>query len=99
MEPARHDLIIYRDRDFSQAFIFKDDDGVIINLTGYAAKAQVRPTKNSSTLIVEFTTAIVAAQGRITMTLTDAQALAISESYSKGWWDLVLTDPSNLRQS
>jgi len=99
MEPAAHNLTVYRDRDFSQAFILKDADGVVINLAGYTAQAQIRPAKESATLIVEFSVAIVAATGTITISLTDVQTLALDADYVKGWWDLVLTNPSALRES
>jgi len=99
MTPASHDITIRRDRDFSLTLTFKDSDGTVIDLTGYSAKAQVRPTKDSSTLWVTMTATITAEDGEIELTLTDAQTLALDDDYVKGWWDLVLTNPSGLRQS
>jgi len=97
MNPADYNLTIYRDRDFSKPFVFKDGDGVVINLTGYTAKAQVRPTKDSTTLTVEFTVVQVDVEGKVTLSLTDAQTLALAEGHY--WWDLELTNPSGLRQN
>lgn len=97
MIPADYDFEIDRDRDFSQTFLFKDGNEVAINLTGYSSKAQLRPHKDSSTLIVEFTVVQVNASGSVTISLTDVQTLAITQS--KAWWDLVLTDPSGLRKT
>ena len=44
MEPANHDLTIYRDRDFSQTFYFKTL-GLAMDLTGYSGKAEIRENK------------------------------------------------------
>jgi len=97
MEPATHNLTLFRDRDFSQVFTFKDGDGVIIDLTGYSAAAQIRAAKDDDTLIVAFTIVVSEAEGEVTISLTDVQTLAIEQS--KAWWDLVLTDTLGLRQS
>jgi hypothetical protein len=97
MDPAEHNLTIYRDRDYSKVFVICDVARTPINLTNYSARAQIRPVKDSSELIVSFTVVVVAAEGKITISLTDTQTLALDES--KGWWDLELTDPSNLRKN
>jgi hypothetical protein len=97
MTPAAHNLTIYRDRDFSQVFILKDGDGVVINLAQYTVKAQMRPAKDSAELILEFTVAVVTAEGKITLSLTDVQTLALDED--KVRWDLAITDPAGLRQN
>lgn len=97
MVPARHDLTVYRDRDYSRVFVFQDSDGVIIDLTGYSAKAQIRPEKDSSTLTESFGIDLDGSAGKITISLTDEQTLALASG--KFWWDLALTDPSGLRQS
>jgi len=96
--PARHDLTVRRDRDYSEVFIFKDGDGVVINLTGYAVRAQIRPQKDSTTLIITFTTVLTEVEGKVVISLTDAQTLTLT-AYDKGWWDLVLTDPSGNRKT
>lgn len=97
MDPAEHNLTIYRDRDFLKIFIVQDSSGTAINLTGYSARAQIRPVKDSSELIASFTVVITAAEGKIAISLTDVQTLALDES--KAWWDLEVTDPSSLRQN
>ena len=97
MIPATHNLTIYRDRDFSQVFILKDGNGVVIDLTTYTVKAQLRPEKDSAELILDFTVVVVDVEGKITISLTDVQTLALDED--KVRWDLVLTDPAGLRQN
>lgn len=95
MVPANHDLTIYRDRDFSQTFYFKSH-GEAMDLTDYEARAEMRPIKDSTTLIAVFTATINIPAGSITLTLTDVQTLALKDN--KAFWDLVLTDPDGLRQ-
>jgi len=97
MIPADHDIIVYRDRDFTKVFVLKDSDGVVINLTGYSARAEIRPTKESTTLTVAFTSTVTPAEGKVALELTDTQALAIAAG--KYWWDLVLTNPVGKRES
>lgn len=97
MIPADHDIVIHRDRDYSKGFVLKDSDEIIINLTGYSARAEIRPTKDSTTLTIAFTCTITPASGRIDIELTDVQTLSLT--VGKYWWDLVLTDSSGKRQS
>lgn len=97
MIPADHDIVIYRDRDYSKTFVVKDGDGVVIDLTGYEAAAQIRPLKDSATLTQAFTVTVTPAEGKVVISLTDVQTLALTAG--KYWWDLVMTDPSGLRWS
>ena len=50
MEPANHDLTIYRDRDFSQTFYFKTL-GDFMDLTDYTGKAEIRENKDAADLL------------------------------------------------
>lgn len=97
MGPAKYDLTIYRDRDFSQPFYFKTPQKVIIDLTGYSAAAQMRSAKDAADLIVNFDVQIVPASGQITISLLHSQTITIMSSMA--FWDLVLTDPHGSRQN
>jgi hypothetical protein len=96
MVPAKHDLTIYRDRDFSQVFYFKSH-GAAMGLTGYSAAAQMRSAKDAEDLIVNFDVQIDEAIGKITVGLLHSQTIALMSSM--GFWDLVLTDPDGSRQN
>lgn len=48
---------------FTRTLTYLDNAGAPVNLTGYTAKMQVRPTIGSSTVLVELSTA----NGRITL--------------------------------
>ena len=57
MSAARYNLIIDQGTDFALEFIVKES-GTAKNLSGYNARAQLRPTKDSSTLTETFTCTI-----------------------------------------
>ncbi len=95
MEPATHDMTIYRDRDFSQTFYLKIL-GAAMDLTGYTGKAEIRENKDAAALIVGFQVTIDPLIGSIILSLTDTQTMLLPDGTAA--WDLVLTDPHGLRQ-
>jgi hypothetical protein len=96
MKPATHDLTIYRDRDFSETFYFKNA-GVAMDLTGYTGKAEIRENKDAAALIVAFQVTIAPLLGSIILSLTDTQTILLPDGITA--WDLVLTDPHGARQN
>jgi hypothetical protein len=96
MEPATHDLTIYRDRDFSQTFYFKNL-GVAMDLTGYTGKAEIRENKDAAALIVALQVTVDPLIGSIVISLTDTQTILLPVGDMV--WDLVLTDPHGARQN
>jgi hypothetical protein len=71
MTAARYDLVIDQGSDFAIEFTV-NESGSAKNLTGYTARAQLRPTKSSSTLTATFLCGIATpANGKISMTLTN----------------------------
>lgn len=103
MTAARHDFIIEQGATFREPLLWKDEDGVVIDTSGYAARMQVRQTVSTSTTLAEFTTE----NGRIslgivgtgadqynillTMTATDTAALDTNNRVLKGVYDLELS--------
>ena len=57
MSAARYDLVIDQGSDFAVEFTVAEA-GVVKNLTGYSARAQLRPSKGSSELSATFTATI-----------------------------------------
>lgn len=78
MVAVRKDLIVEQGRTFSFIIEVLNPDKTPKNLTGWTARAQIRPDVNSSTKYVEFdvtsgwTTAINAASGLVTLSGTKA---------------------------
>jgi hypothetical protein len=56
MLPASYDLTIRQGSTWNQTVIWKDSDGVPVDLTDYTARMQVRPVVQSETIIIELTT-------------------------------------------
>lgn len=89
-KPATLFLDIYQDDDFSQALQFKDETGTAIDITSWTLKAEIRDKPGGSTLVETFTiTTVSAANGQVTLDLSDVETLALTPgTYS---WDLQRT--------
>ena len=78
MTAARYDLVIDQGSDFAIEFTV-NESGSAKNLTGYTARAQLRPTKSSSTLTATFTCSIeTPANGKISMILSNATTAGLA---------------------
>jgi hypothetical protein len=85
------DLAITRGDDY-RVVVSLATNGAPFNLTGYTAKAQIRPsTATGATLTAEFDVTIdsPATDGTITLELGHAVTEALT---SGGYWDLQITD-------
>ena len=89
MNPKRHNLSIYKGSTYQQGFKFTQN-GDIYPLTGYTAKAEIKPTAKSNVLTSSFTCTVSPAEGLITITLTAEQTAAIAVGNYE--WDLKTTD-------
>ena len=78
MSAARYDLVIDQGSDFAIEFTVAEA-GIAKNLTGYSARAQLRPTKSSTTLTTTFTCNIpTPTNGKINMTLPNGTSAALT---------------------
>ena len=86
MAAGIYNITIEQGSDWAMQIVVKDD-GVVRNLTGYSARAQIRPRKTSSTLTGTMTCSI-------TLPETGAIRLQIANAVSKlltpgtYYWDL-----------
>ena len=87
-------IFIDQGADFSITVDVSDANGNQLNLTGYSAAAQMRKTYESSSISATFTTSIAAADGQVTLTLTDTVTTALSPG--RYVYDLVVTDGSSI---
>jgi hypothetical protein len=62
-------IVIDQGTDFSTSINVTDDDGNVVDLTGYSAAAQMRKHYTSSSYYA-FTTAVNSAQGIVTISMT-----------------------------
>jgi len=78
MTAARYDLVIDQGSDFAIELTVKENE-TVKNLSGYNARAQIRPTKSSSTLSGTFVCSIAAGtDGKVQMTLPNATSNGIA---------------------
>ena len=78
MTAARYDLVIDQGSDFALEFTVAES-GTAKNLTGYSARAQLRPAKGSSTLSATFTCGIpTPTNGKITMSLGNSSSSGLT---------------------
>lgn len=104
MQPAEMDIEIGEGSDFYQDFVFLDDNGVAIDITGATAAAQVR--QQFADLVPLFTFTIIngGASGKLTIKLlsTDTANPPIPYPLGKcdraacGVWDLFFVDTNGL---
>ena len=83
----------YSGATLSLSFTCKDENGDAVNLTGYTARAEVRPTISSSTITLNLAPTIpTPANGIISVSIADeVTALIEPGAYV---WGLVLVTPA-----
>jgi len=89
--PGKYNLYIYRGATFRKIITWKDENGVVIDLTGFTARLHMRETVGSSTPFLPLTTEnggiiLGGASGTITIQATADATSAISAS--SGVYDL-----------
>lgn len=91
--PAPLPLQVYCGTASGLTIICQNGEGEATDLTGWTAHAQVRRKRGSTASIATITTALTdAANGEITLSLTEAQTAALTpDKYS---WDLLLESPA-----
>lgn len=98
--PVGRNLSIYKGDSYEFSFRLRERDEAgapagYVNLTGCTAKAQIRATEDSSTVIAEFATEIPTQSGddlgRVNISLTSADTSA--SGFVNGKWDVQITWP------
>jgi len=87
-------IFIDQGADFSLTVNVSDVDGSVLNLTGYTASSQIRKTYASSSASGTFTTAITAADGQVTLSLTDTVTTALPAG--RYVYDLTVTSAAGI---
>ena len=82
----------YSGATLSLSFTCKDEDGAAVNLTGYTARAEVRPTISSSTITLNLSPTIpTPANGIISVSIAD-EVTALIEPGAYVWGLVLETD-------
>ena len=74
MAAGTYDVIVDQGSDFALEVTIKDDSTNVTDLTGYSARAHIRPDKTSSTLTASFTCTVAddPTTGKVEMTLSNS---------------------------
>lgn len=97
--PVKRNLIVYKGASFVVRFVWRSGEPpALVNLSGYAARMQIREKVDAPTVLIELTTANgriapLGADGVIQLTLTAAETAAIA--WKKGVYDLLMTAPDS----
>ena len=82
MSAAKLEFNIEQGATFKRILVFKDSDGVLIDLTGVVLRGQIRKTATDSTIISSFTCVVdpdqITNKGQATISLTATQTSAIA---------------------
>lgn len=84
---GRHDILIEQGSTFSFVATWEDPDGDPIDVTGCAARMQVRPWQESETVLLSLTTAnggitLGGAAGTVTVYASDEATAALPPGYA-----------------
>ena len=98
MAAATHDFEIEQGTDYDKPIVWKDSTGAPVNLSGYAARMQLRPSVSSDTVLLNLTTenggiTLGGALGTITLHFTDAQTSALTKG---GVYDIEVVTAGNV---
>ena len=78
MSAARYNLVIDQGSDFAISFTVKED-GSVKNLTGYSARAQMRTSRNATSIAATFTCTIATpTNGTVVMSLANAVSSSLT---------------------
>lgn len=99
MSAATYDFEIEQGASLIKPIVWKDANGLAVNLTGYTAKMQIRKSVSSPDVLLELSTSngridIVSGTGTITLLINAATSAAIT--WSSGVYDLELTSSGGL---
>lgn len=80
MTAGIYDITIDQGSDYSLGLVLRDSLGALMDLTGYSARAHLRPKKDSNVLTASFVCTVNSppTDGQITVTLANAVSSAIT---------------------
>lgn len=93
MAAAQYDFTIEQGATLEKTFVWKDGDGVVVNLSAYTARMQVRQSPSATDVLQSLTTTdstivLGGALGTITLSLSATATAAIT--WRRGKYDLEL---------
>ena len=98
MAAATYDFEIEQGTTLNKQMVWKDSTGAPVDLSGYTARMQLRPSISSDTVLLDLTTenggiTLGGALGTITLHFTDAQTSALTKG---GVYDIEVVTGGNV---
>jgi hypothetical protein len=99
MAAASYDFEIEQGATLVKSFVWKTSDDVVIPLTSYTARMQIRASVSSPDILLELSTAnglisISPSEGKVTLTAGPTVTSVIT--WRRGKYDLELTSPTGV---
>lgn len=96
---ATYNMTIDQGTTVSVQFAYRTAANAVIDLTGYTARMQARPTISSAVTVMDATTAngqltVTGATGIVTLGLTAAQSAALD--FDRAYYDLEIVDSAGV---
>jgi hypothetical protein len=96
MAAASYDFVLEQGTTLNKSFVWKSSDGIVIPLTGYTARMQVRTSQSSPDILLSLSTSdgtivITPNDGKVTLSLTPTATSAIT--WRRGKYDLEIVSP------
>jgi len=89
MAAGKYNITIDAYAGFAVDIVCQDADGVAVDLTGYTARAQIRKTAQSSSILTSFVVTFTPLTGTIHLTLAATETLKL-QTITDAVWDLFL---------
>ena len=97
--PVRQDFIAYRGQSWNRNCRFYTGEGEseeLVDMTGWTAKAEIRPSENSDVILADLNAAVTGAEGMVSLALRQDQYAALwNEVY---YWDLYTVQPNGKKK-
>lgn len=95
--PQKHNLYLFKGATFDYLFIWKDESGALVNLTGYTARMHMREKIDSAAPFLSFSTSdssILLGGAAATIQMKASAAATSAITATEGVYDLELVAPS-----
>ena len=93
--PTRQDFICWKGQSWNRNcrfFVGEGENERIVDMTGWTAKAEIRPEENSDILLADLNAAVTGVEGMVSLALRAEQSAALWDGTY--YWDLYTIEPN-----
>lgn len=88
------DWYVRKGEDKDYLFVIKDDNGAVLNVTGWTAKIQVRAHAGAATVLKEWISPASATLNAAGITVAVTRTDSLLWTFDRAYYGVLLTDPS-----